>query len=80
LERVSSSNVYAYGYDAATLRLFVQFRRDRNPVRALPGWIYVYFEIPPGLWKLFRRAKSKGKFVWRRLRLCSDGGSGGGSL
>lgn len=68
LERVTSSNVFAYGYSGPDRMLYVQFRRDRNPARALPGWIYRYSEIPPELWQAFKKAKSKGKFVWRRLR------------
>lgn len=59
MRAVTSSNVAAIGYDKASLTLQVRF---------LNGSLYHYHEVPVKLWNRFRRARSKGKFIWKNLR------------
>ena len=56
---VTSSNVASIGYDEPSMLLEIEFHS---------GAVYRYFSFPISEWKAFRRAKSKGRFVWRRIR------------
>jgi len=49
-----SSQIAAYGYDAASQVLAVQFMNSR-------GFIYQYREVPPEVAAEFEKAESKGK-------------------
>lgn len=54
-----SSNVERIGYNRSEQVLQVIFKH---------GGIYLYYDISPKKWKEFKRASSKGKFVWKELR------------
>ena len=56
---VASSNVASIGYDAPSMLLEVEF---------LSGAIYRYYNVSESVWTGFRRASSKGRYVWRSLR------------
>lgn len=61
---VTSSNVYAIGYDPEGQNLFVIFQ---DPTGG-PGRKYAYYHVMPDVWAAFQAAPSKGKFVWAHLR------------
>lgn len=66
---VSSSNVVAASYDPQSMVLMVEFRKSvKGGKRAGGGSRYEYAGISPALWAAFKRAGSKGKFVWGFLR------------
>lgn len=68
-EDFDSSNVHSIGYDEPSSTLFVRFWKDSKSKRSqVPGHIYKYFNIEKRLYLQFYYAKSKGKFVWERLR------------
>ena len=56
---VASSNVASIGWDEPSQILEVEFHS---------GAVYRYWEVNESVWNSFRRARSKGKFVWRNLR------------
>lgn len=61
---VDSHLFSAYGYDADSRTLAVQFpdRGDR------PGDVYHYFDFPADVWAEFQQAESKGKFFGARVK------------
>jgi len=67
---VSSSNVVASAYDARTQVMMVEFRRYVKGRGALAGGgaRYEYAGISEAEWRAFKRAGSKGKWVWGFLR------------
>lgn len=67
---VSSSNVVAAAYDARTQVLMVEFRRYVKGRGALAGGgsRYEYAGVSEASWRSFKRAGSKGKWVWAMLR------------
>jgi len=54
-----SSNVKAFGYDKKEEVLQIKFKG---------GGVYNYYEFPYSEYIRFKRAKSKGKFVWKNIR------------
>lgn len=48
----------AAGYDAATRTLRVEFR---------DGTVYGYYDVPPNVWRNFKRVKSPGRAINRTL-------------
>jgi hypothetical protein len=67
---VSSSNVVAAAYDARTQVLMIEFRRYVKGRGAIAGGgsRYEYAGIAEATWRAFKRAGSKGRFVWAILR------------
>lgn len=67
---VSSSNVVAAAYDARTEVLMVEFRRYIKGAGAIAGGgpRYEYAGVNEATWRSFKRAGSKGKWVWSALR------------
>jgi hypothetical protein len=64
-----SSNVHSIGYDEPSMALFVRFWQDSKSKRSqVPGPIYKYFNVEKRIYLQMYYAKSKGKFVWERLR------------
>jgi len=58
----TSSRITEAAYSPRTRRLYVRF------VKPQPGGTpWTYYDIPPNVWRNFKRAKSKGKFVNRVL-------------
>lgn len=71
---VSSSNVHSIGYqynDASPSKgtLLVRYRQKRADGSSGPGPPYEYYGVHPAVFDTFRRAASKGRFVWDRLRV-----------
>lgn len=69
LERVKSSNVWAYGIDvrdpeSGVGRALAQFK-DKD---GGPGDIYIYYDVPVSLFQKWRRTPSKGHFFWKYIR------------
>jgi|GEM_PF-4777180 len=65
----SSSNVHSIGYDEPTMTLFVRFWQESKSKRSqVPGPVYKYFNVEKRIYMQLYYAKSKGKFVWERLR------------
>jgi len=64
-----SSNVHSIGYDEPSMTLFVRFWQASKSKRSqVPGPIYKYFGVEKRVYLQMYYAKSKGKFVWERLR------------
>lgn len=68
MQRVKSSNVWAYAYDIEMGEnigtLYVQFKnRDGGP-----GDIYEYIAVPIKAWRKFVTAPSKGHYFWKAIR------------
>lgn len=64
-----SSNVHSIGYDEPSMTLFVRFWKESLSKRSqVPGPIYKYYKVPKKIYLQMYYAKSKGKFVWERLR------------
>ena len=71
---VTSSNVHSIGFDwdpqnATHGTLKVRFLQKRADGSNGPGPLYEYFNVAPEVFKAFRVADSKGRFVWDRLRI-----------
>lgn len=70
---VQSSNVHSIGFDynwdnpsKSTLKVrFLQGKKDAKH----PGPLYFYYDVRPQVFEAFRKAISKGKFVWDELRI-----------
>ncbi len=56
---VRSSNIAAIGYDDANSHLYVYFHA---------GARYRYSGVPSGVYEAFLAARSKGEFLWDRIR------------
>lgn len=64
-----SSNVHSIGYDEPSMTLFVRFWGDSKSKRSqVAGPIYKYYGVENRVYMQMYYAKSKGKFVWERLR------------
>ena len=68
---VSSSNVHSLGFDLkpgeATLgTLKVRFKQGKD---STAGPLYYYFNVPTMKFREFQKAKSKGEWVWDKLRV-----------
>lgn len=67
--RVDSSNVFAIGYDEPSETLYVQFwKESKSKASQMPGPMYKYFKVPKRMFMQMYTSKSKGQFVWERLR------------
>lgn len=74
---VSSSNVHSIGFDLTADKssvgtLKVRFLQSLRSGGKVAGPMYFYYGVPVDLFMDFRsqtRAPSKGKFVWKRLRI-----------
>ena len=53
------------GYDRKTQQLRVMFRE--GAARGGETAIYVYYDVPPNVWRNFKRVRSPGKFINRVL-------------
>jgi hypothetical protein len=72
--RVESSNVWAIGFifnHANPMKgdLRVQYGQKRGKGALRAGPIYEYHGIHPDVFAAFQKARSKGEFVWDRLRI-----------
>lgn len=56
---VDSSNIEAIGYDVDAQELHVRF---------LSGAVYIYYEVPQGVFDAFVSAPSKGSFLNRDIK------------
>lgn len=70
---VTSSNVHSIGFDinphnAQIGTLKVRFLMDYGNSK-VAGALYDYYHVPTTVFQNFRRAASKGKFVWDKLRI-----------
>jgi len=67
---VSSSNVVSAAYDSAAQVLMIEFRRHVKGGKPAAGGgpRYEYAGVSDAAWQAFKRAPSKGKFVWGFLR------------
>lgn len=64
-----SSNVHSIGYDEPNKILYVRFWGESKSKRSqVPGPLYKYLGVEKRLYLQFYYAKSKGEFVWERLR------------
>lgn len=61
-----STNVLDFSYDPATKFLFVRFKTKHLTEDEAP--LYRYADVPPGTFKRFRSAPSKGEYLWRHIR------------
>jgi hypothetical protein len=52
MQRVSSSNLVAVGYDDSTNTLFIQFKNGT----------YKYFDVPQNIYRSLLNASSKGEY------------------
>lgn len=69
LDDVDSSNVHSIGYDEENRILYVRFWMDSKSKRSqVPGPIYKYFGVDKRTYLQFYYSKSKGKFIWERIR------------
>lgn len=65
----TSSNVHSFGYDYAQKRLYVRFQKESKSGRSkMAGPLYVYYNVPERIFTQMYMAKSRGQFVWERLR------------
>lgn len=60
--KVNSSNVAAIGYDAANLKLYVEFKG---------GKVYCYENVTPDMWEGLKSVDSKGSWIAWFLRINS---------
>lgn len=58
-QAVESSAISSVGYDPRSETLEVEFSS---------GAVYDYFGVPPGVYRSFLQAPSKGRYVSRRIR------------
>lgn len=71
---VTSSNVESIGYiwneaNPAKGTLKVRFLDKRKGATSARGSVYHYYDVHPSLFDNFRRAASKGRWVWDNLRI-----------
>ena len=67
-----SSNVYQFGYDLDSWYLYVRFKAPGAPGEErpnAPGPMYQYSNVPPRVFLAMLTAKSKGTFIWDRIRI-----------
>ena len=69
---VVSSNVHSIGFRISQHpqigTLLVRFLQDHGQTK-VAGPLYEYFNVPTRLFQMFRKAASKGRFVWDKLRI-----------
>jgi hypothetical protein len=58
-ESCESSNIKAYFYNKENCFLLLQFHGGR---------VYQYLDVPNKIYLGLKRAKSKGKYVWKNIR------------
>ncbi len=61
-----STNIFGYGYDAATNTLAIRFKAGPG------GNTYHYANVPPALYEQFHGAQSKGKFFSAFIKTAID--------
>ncbi len=71
---VTSSNVHSIGFewsdtDPRNGNLLVRFLGGDSKHRSGPGPLYKYKDVPRSVFDAFKRASSKGGFVWDELRV-----------
>jgi hypothetical protein len=71
---VTSSNVHSIGYEwgngqGVPGNLLVRFLGGSSKARSGPGPLYRYHNVPRSVFDAFKRAASKGAFVWDELRV-----------
>lgn len=77
---VTSSNVHSIGFrldpndnpnDILSSKgtLLIRFLQKRRGQAATAGATYEYFDVPAAVFQAFRRAASKGEFVWDNIRV-----------
>lgn len=70
---VTSSNVHSIGFEwpehGTVGNLLVRFLGGDSKHRAGPGPLYRYFDVDHSVFNAFKRAQSKGGFVWSDLRI-----------
>ena len=74
---VTSSNVHSIGFQAddpeemrtRTGTLLIRYLGEHGGKRSGPGPLYGYFGVPIHVFQEFRRAASKGRFVWDDVRV-----------
>ena len=71
LNRVKSSNVWAFGMDRDSINteddtgdLVVQFKNKTGG----PGDIYIYYDVPTALYRKWVTTPSKGAWFWKNIR------------
>lgn len=72
--QVSSSNVYAIAFiwnNAAPTKgtLRIRFLNHRKGAKSARGPVYHYYDVHPALFQDFRKAASKGRWVWDNMRI-----------
>jgi hypothetical protein len=78
---VVSSNVHSIGFDInthtpriGTLKIrFLQSHGAKAAGAKVPGATYEYYNVPTDLFRRFRTAASKGKWVWNNVRIRGTG-------
>ena len=71
----NSSNVHSIGFlwnyeQPAHGTLKVRFQQTRSGTKTKgPGPLYFYYNVNPAVFEAFRRASSKGEFIWDRIRV-----------
>lgn len=63
-----SSQIHAYGYNADTKTLALQFKRKDGDGNRVGGSIYHYDDVSPELYAEFCAAESKGSFFGKRVK------------
>lgn len=70
LPAAGSSNVHSFGYDIDTTTLYIRFLQDEGYGRkGGKGPLYAYFHVQPPLFTKMMAAVSKGKFIWKHIRI-----------
>ena len=69
LSRVKSSNVWSIGLNIKNRKdktgdLLVQFKSKSGG----PGDVYMFYDVPPTLYRKWQSAPSKGHFFWKYIR------------
>ncbi len=63
MQAVQSSQINAIGYNAATLKMRIEFK---------PGSLYEYSNVPPDLFEKFAKAESTGSFFYKNIKPFPD--------
>jgi len=58
-ESPESQNINRFGYDEASMVLFVEFKN---------GSVYQYFDVPPSVFEQMKSAPSKGQFLAQNIK------------
>lgn len=70
LTKVTSSQIWAIGYDAEAQKLYVQFvEYEKGTKKAKAGpFVYEYFSVPPDVAQELAEAKSQGSYLHTRIK------------